>query len=148
VVPQVSLRHTLATLAYRLDRAISEAPAEFATTNAGGDTRSAVEILAHIGDLMDWALSIVRGQETWNDAAPLAWPEEVARVEKAISALDEAIASCEELKMPAATLFQGPIADALWHTGQLAMLRRTAGSPIKPKNYTKAPITEGALSIS
>jgi hypothetical protein len=42
-------------------------------------------------------------------------------------------------------LFQGPIADALTHVGQLAMLRRVAGSPAWSENYSVAKITAGCV---
>jgi hypothetical protein len=137
----------LAALAFRLRLTVTGAPAEFAATSAGGGTNSAGQILAHIGDLFDWSLTLVRGEEKWVSATPLPWPEEVARVEKSLRAFDAALASGAELKTPAENLVQGPIADALWHTGQLALLRRVAGAPIQSKNYCVAEIREGELSL-
>jgi hypothetical protein len=46
---------------------------------------------------------------------------------------------------PIENLFQGPIADALTHTGQLAMLRRFAGSPVRGENFYGAAITVGQV---
>lgn len=144
--PQVSLRHTIATLAYRANATIDGAPTTFAATSAGAGTRPAAEVLAHMGDLLDWAYSLAIGDEKWNDSTALPWPEEVARFHKALTRLDLHIRSGAELKAPAAKIFQGAIADAIWHTGQLAMLRRIAGAPIESANYAEAPIAEGKLA--
>jgi hypothetical protein len=144
--PQVSLRHTIATLAYRANATIKGAPAVFAATTAGGGTRPAVEILAHMGDLLDWAFSLATGDEKWNDSTPLSWAEEVARFHKALIRLDLHVRNGVALKTPAAKIFQGAIADAIWHTGQLALLRRLAGSPIESENYAEASIAEGKLA--
>ena len=142
---QVSIRHTLATLAYRLRRTLEGAPEGFAAITAGHGTRSAVEILAHIGDLLDWVFSLAKGAEQWNDSAPLPWAGEIVRCRKALETFDGYMASGTELKTPAEQLFQGAIADALTHVGQLAILRRIAGGPIESENYAVAPIEEGIL---
>ena len=133
------LRHTLATLAYRLEKALRDAPPEFATFRASESSRTPVEILAHMGDLMDWALSHANGTERWNNSTPLAWPAEVERFKAALQALDARLVA-GELPCDENRLFQGPIADALTHTGQIAFLRRLYGSPVPPKNYFKAEI--------
>jgi hypothetical protein len=146
VSPEVSLRHTLATLAYRANRTIENAPQSFADTTAGAGARPAVEVLAHMGDLLDWALSLANGDEKWNDSTPLPWTQEVHRFHDALGKLDARIASGGPLQAPAAQIFQGAIADAIWHTGQLAMLRRLAASPIESENYAAAPIREGTFA--
>jgi hypothetical protein len=140
---QISLRHTLAIVAYRAGRTIEGAPRTLSGCRAGEGSRSAGEILAHIGDVLDWALSLARGEEQWNDSAPLEWPEETARFYRTLKALDDYIASGAELRTPAARIFQGAVADALTHVGQLALLRRLAGAPIVSENYSEAPIAEG-----
>jgi hypothetical protein len=133
------LRHSLATLAYRLGRALEGAPVDFGDFRAGKTVRTPVEILAHMGDLMDWAAGLGDGVHQWHDSTPLPWDAEVARFNAALAKLDGRLAAgplgCDEKR-----LFQGPIADALTHTGQIALLRRMYGSPIKPKNYFKAEI--------
>lgn len=133
------LRHTLATLAYRLGRALDGAPADFGAFRAGESVRTPVEILAHMGDLMDWAAGLTEGVHQWNGSTPLPWDAEIARFHAALQKLDARLAagplSCDEKR-----LFQGPIADALTHTGQIALLRRMHGMPVKPKNYFKAEI--------
>lgn len=137
------LRHALATIAYRGRKAMSGVPAGFGDFDPGHGAKSPVRIVAHIGDLFDWALSLAQGKELWKDAAPLPWDEEVARFHRTLEALDAFLASGQELKAPVDRLFQGPVADALTHVGQIAMLRRLAGSPIKGENFFKAGIETG-----
>jgi len=138
------LRHTLATVAYRGGKAVRGAPPEFAKFRIREGTRTPEAILAHVGDLMDWALELTRGRHTWKDSRPLPWEEEVGRFFAAVRRLDEALAS-EPLGSPPEKLFQGPIADALTHVGQIAMLRRLAGTPMRGENYYKADIAAGRV---
>jgi hypothetical protein len=139
------LRHTVATLAYRGGKAVRGAPASFADFKAGPSTRTPIEILAHIGDLLDWALSQAQGKEKWKDATHLSWDEEVKRFHAALNAFDDYLASAEPLHKPAERMFQGAIADALTHTGQLTMLRRLAGSHVRGENYSRADIQIGRV---
>src|ERR1700760_4628561 len=127
------LRHTLATVAYRGSKALRGAPDSFA--NYGAPEKSAVQILAHIGDLYDWALSKAIGQEKWNNSTPLPWLEEIVRFHRTLAAFDDHLASDKPLHTPVETLFQGPIADSLTHIGQLAMMRRLAGCKMSGENY-------------
>jgi len=140
------LRHTIATVAYRGRKAIAGAPATFADFSPGEGLRTPGQILAHIGDLFDWALSIAKGQQAWNDSAPLPWEQESERFFATLKKFDDYLASKEPLQSPAEKLFQGPVADALTHVGQIAMLRRMAAAPIKPENYHKATIEVGRVS--
>ena len=139
------LRHTVATVAYRGGKAVRNAPAGFGEFRAGDGGRTAGEILAHIGDLFEWALSIARGAQTWQDAKPLAWDREVDRFFAVLQAFDAYLASDAELHETPEKLFQGPIADALTHIGQIAMLRRMAGSRMKGENYHQAEIERGRV---
>ncbi len=139
------LRHTVATLAYRSAKAVRDAPDSFGSFKASPTTRTPAEILAHIGDLLDWALSIAKGNEIWQNAEPLPWNEEVARFHAALASYDDYLASGGELSATCERMFQGPIADALTHVGQLTMLRRIAGDPIKGENYSRAKIEAGKL---
>ena len=138
------LRHTVATLAYRGGKAIRDAPAGFSGYQAGPESRTPGQILAHIGDLFDWALSLAEGQQAWHNSAPQAWEADVARFHAALDTFDAYLASDAPLGSPA-ELFQGPIADALTHVGQIAMLRRLAGGPIRGENYFKAEIVAGRV---
>jgi hypothetical protein len=139
------LRHSLATLAYRGGKAVRGAPDSFADFHASPETRTPGQILAHIGDLLDWALSAARGQQQWRESAPLPWPAEVRRFFAALEAFDAYLASDSPLQAPAEKLFQAPIADALTHIGQIAMLRRMAGTPVRPENYYVAKIAAGSV---
>jgi hypothetical protein len=147
-VPQTAremLRHTVATLAYRAGKTIRGAPPEFASFKAASSTRTPAEILAHMGDLLDWALSMVRDKPVWNNSTPLAWEQEAARFFAALQAFDAFLASEAPLATPVTRAFQGPIADALTHTGQLAMLRRMSGAPMKGESYNRASIEIGRV---
>ena len=139
------LRHTVATVAYRGGKAVRDAPASFAKFTAGDPPKTPEQILAHIGDLFDWALSIAEGAQKWNNSTPLPWDEEVARFFAAVKRLDDYLASDAPIDTTPERLFQGAIADALTHVGQLAMLRRIAGCPIKGENYYQADIVTGRV---
>src|SRR5215510_15499743 len=82
------LRHTVATVAYRGGKALSDAPENFAEFKIGEKSRTPAQILAHIGDLYDWALSCARGKQAWHDSKPLPWPQEVKRFFAALQAFD------------------------------------------------------------
>ena len=139
------LRHTVATLAYRGAKAVRGAPETFASFHASETTRTPAQILAHVGDLLDWALSIAKGDEAWNNSEPLPWDQEVARFHQTLESFDNYLVSDAELSATCERLFQGPIADALTHVGQLTMLRRIAGGPIKGENYSRAKIEAGRV---
>jgi hypothetical protein len=139
------LRHTVATLAYRGAKAVCAAPEGFAAARVCPTSRSAVEVLAHVGDLLDWALGMAKGKHVWNDADPQAWEAEVQRFFEGLRRFDDLLAGDTPLGCPAEKLFQGPIADALTHVGQLATLRRLAGSPVRGENYFKAEISVGRV---
>lgn len=139
------LRHSLATLAYRGGKALRGAPDSFADFHASEDTRTPGQILAHIGDLLEWALSMARGEQQWRNSAPLPWPGEVSRFFAALEAFDTYLASDSPLQAPADKLFQAPIADALTHVGQIAILRRLAGAPMRAENYYVAKIAIGSV---
>ena len=139
------LRHTVATLAYRGGKAVRGAPDSFASFRASETTRTPAEILAHIGDLLGWALSIAKGAEAWHDAESRTWIAEVERFHASLALLDDYLASDADLAATCERLFQGPIADALTHVGQLTMLRRIAGEPTKGENYSKAKIEAGRV---
>ncbi len=141
------LRHTLATVAYRGGKALRGAPDHFASFHLGDKTRTPAQILAHMGDLFDWALSIAKGQQTWHDSTPLPWDAEVARFFSALAKFDDYLASSEPVDASPGSLFQGPVADAINHIGQIAMLRRLVGSPIMGENYYKADIAVGRVGV-
>lgn len=139
------LRHSVATVAYRTGKIIRDAPQGYVDFQAGHNCRTPVQILAHIGDLFDWALAMVKGQPAWHDSQPLSWPDEVQRFFDTLKRFDDYLAGSESLHASADKLFQGPVADALNHVGQLAILRRLSGGPIRGENYYKADIITGRV---
>jgi hypothetical protein len=139
------LRHTLATLAYRGGKAVRNASQGFAAFQANEGVRTPGQILAHVGDLMDWALSMAAGKQAWNNSQPLSWDLEVQRFFAALKKFDDFLASSEPLQVLPEKLFQGPLADALTHVGQIAILRRLAGEQLKAENYYVAEITLGRV---
>ena len=139
------LRHTVATLAYRGAKSMRGAPAHFAEFQAPENVRTPGQLLAHIGDLLDWALAMAQGKPAWHDSPPLEWDAGVERFHKALEAFDTYLASDQALHVSAEKLFQGPIADALTHVGQLMILRRLTGAPVRGENYFKADIAAGRV---
>jgi hypothetical protein len=139
------LRHTLATLAYRGGKALRGAPVSFAAFRAGETSRTPLEILAHMGDLFDWAVALTSGEHKWQNAEPQSWNEQVERFFAGLQRFDEILAGDAPLGFPVERLFQGPVADALTHVGQIAALRRLAGAPVKGENYFKADIQAGRV---
>ena len=141
------LRHTVATLAYRAGKALRDAPPGFADFRVHETSRTPGQILAHMGDLMDWAASIACGEEKWHNSPAIPWEPGVARFFEALKNLDSSLASDEPLPVPCGKLFQGAIADALTHVGQIAMLRRIADSPVRGENYFRAEIAVGRVGL-
>lgn len=139
------LRHAVATLAYRAAKTMRGAPASFATFFPGSTSKTPVQIVAHMGDLFDWALSLANGAAKWNHSTPRAWEPECARFFAAVKTFDDVLASDAEIHYELTRLFQGPVADALTHTGQLAMLRRLHGAPMKGESYNRADIAAGRV---
>jgi hypothetical protein len=139
------LRHTLATVAYRAAKALRGAPEGFPEFRCNEGTRQPIQILAHMGDLYDWALSIAQGKEKWQDATRLSWPKEVERFFRTLKTFDDYLASGAPVAAVPEKLFQGAIADSLTHIGQIAMLRRMYGAPIKGESYYRAEIEVGRL---
>ena len=141
------LRHALATLAYRAGKALRGAPTDFGPFAPAPGSRTAAQILAHMCDLMDWGTSIARGKQTWKNSPVQAWDADVQRFFDALAGFDAAIAATAPDERLANKLFQGPIADALQHTGQLTMMRRLAAAPIKGENYYVADIAAGQVGF-
>jgi len=139
------LRHTVATLAYRAAKTMRGAPESFADFKPSPTSNTPVKIVAHMGDLFDWALTLIQGEWIWNTATPLPWDRECARFFAALKRFDDALASGRPIKADLTLVFQGPIADALTHTGQLAALRRLAGCPMKGESYPHADIVIGRV---
>jgi hypothetical protein len=139
----LTLRHTLATVAYRGGKALRNAPTGFSSVSAGEGSRTAGEILAHICDLLDWGSTMAEGKQVWAPKAPQSWEADCDRFFDGLAAFDRALESAVEGSE--AMLFQGPIADALTHIGQISLLRRLGRSPVRAENYARADITSGRV---
>jgi hypothetical protein len=139
------LRHALAALAYRGGKSIRGAPESFARFQASETCRTPGQLLAHLGDLLDWSLSQAKSKSEWREAPLLPWEQEKKRFFASLKALDDYLAYDAPLGFSAEKLLQGPIADAFTHVGQIAILRRMAGVPIKAENYVMAEITTGRV---
>src|SRR5262249_36714975 len=129
---------------YRAGKVLRDAPPGFTDYRPGPTSRSAGEILAHLGDLIDWAISIAEGQQRWNNAPVGDWDTDVDRFFAGLARFDAVVAAGVR-SGTAEQLFQGPVADALTHVGQLAMMRRLAGTAVKGENYYVAEISEGRV---
>jgi len=150
------LRHAVATLAYRGGKPLRGSPAGFADFRVAPGTRSPVEILAHLGDLLDWTAAQARGKSAWRVSPPLPWEQETARFFAALAALDQALdgqpaadegepVAAAPAAISAEKLLQGPIADAFTHVGQLSLLRRLAGAPVRGEDFVRADIAAGRV---
>src|SRR5688572_6609831 len=137
------LRHMVATVAFRGRVAIQESPDGFADFRAASDVRSPSEILAHIGDLIIGSHHLLRGEFVLLDSKPIAWADEKQRFVTAVAELDTFLAGESPLAYPVEKFVQGPIGDALTHVGQIVMLRRLAGSPVRDESYFTAEIIAG-----
>jgi len=96
-----------------------------------------------MGDLLDWALSLARGKKSWRNSKPQSWSQDTERFFAALTAFDRYLASDAALHARVEKLFQGAVADALTHVGQIAMLRRLAGARVRGENYYLAKIEAG-----
>jgi hypothetical protein len=139
------LRHTLATLAYRAEKVLRDVPPDVAALRLGPQSRTPLEIVGHLGDLLEWAVALAGGEWTWKAASVGSWDADVERFFTALARLDARLASSAPLGHPAEQIFQGPIADALTHVGQIAMLRGHAGAPVRPESFARAEITAGRV---
>lgn len=135
------LRHLVATIVFRGNVAVREAPDGFADFRVADDVRTPGEILAHIGDLLQGSAYLLKGEMVMLQSEPLPWDEEVVRFFAAAKDLDSFLATDEELSVPIEQLTQGPIADALTHIGQIVILRRAAGAPVRSEPYFMADIS-------
>ena len=139
------LRHLVAALAFRGGIAITDAPERFTEFRVGETTRTAGEILAHIGDLIQGSHYLVKGEFVYLQSSPQLWSEDVERFFTAVKEFDLYLASNAPLEQPVEKLLQGPIADALTHVGQIVMLRRLAGKPIREESYFTVEIVAGEI---
>ena len=136
----------VATVAYRGGLAVVDTPQSFASFRATSRTRTPGEILAHIGDLLEGSLYLLKGEMVFLTSTPLPWKEEITRFFSGIKNLDSYLASDAPLACPVEKLVQGPIGDALTHVGQIVILRRMSGNPIRSAAYFTAEIVAGEIN--
>jgi hypothetical protein len=139
------VRHTVATLAYRAEKVLRDVPVTFPTFVPSPSSRSALAIVAHLGDLMEWAERMARGESRWAPVAQDDWTGASDRFFATLGTLDRALSTINVDRPTSERIFQGPIADALTHVGQLAMMRGLVGVPVRPESYARATITVGRV---
>jgi len=139
-----TLRQLAATLAYRAAKVLREVPPNFATFRITPTSRTPVQIVAHMGDLMKWGTWLAKGEHTWKAEGSEDWDREVDRFFQLLGELDSLLAA-KDFNGSVEKLIQGPLADALTHVGQLSMMRGAAGLPVKPESYARAEITPGRV---
>ena len=140
-----TLRHVVATLAYRAAKVLRDVPDGFATASFGATTRIPVQIVAHMADLMAWGVTIARGDYKWTAGGSGDWQAEVQRFFDELAALDAQLALAAPPVASIEQLIQGPLADTFTHVGQLSMLRGMAGAPVRPESYARAEIVTGRV---
>ena len=143
-----SLRHFLATIAYRARKVILGSPAGFGTFDAGRGVRNPTEILSHMSNVLQHAQSFFITTETTRISVG-TWEQDVERFFRVLSELEKLLEAGTEPKgRTAEQLLQGPLADAMTHIGQLAMLRRMACAPIPKEDFDEAPIRLGDVGLT
>jgi hypothetical protein len=139
------LRHTVATLAYRAEKALRDATPEFAGFRISSSSRTPLDLVAHLADLMEWATRMAQGEYRWSAGPAADWTSATERFFAGLRSLDDALETTTFEAHSAAMIFQGPIADALTHVGQLALMRGAAGVPVRPESYARAEIRSGRV---
>lgn len=142
-----TVRHLTATLAYRAAKVLRDAPARFGALSVGPSARNPVQIVAHMGDLMTWAVGLAQGESVWKAAGSDDWNMEVNRFFERLGELDRELELREPPEEALHTLIQGPLADALTHVGQLALLRGISGAAVRPESYARAEIVIGRVGL-
>jgi len=133
------LRHFLAAIAYRTQKAVRDAPDSFADFRAAPGVRTPHQLVRHMSDVLGYARTTFQG-DTWRAHTLPQFSDEIARLHKLLESLGKDIETAEFGRVTPGQLLQGPLADAMTHAGQLAMLRRLSGSPIPPENFIVAEI--------
>jgi len=139
------LRHALATLAYRAEKVLRDYPQAGVGQRLAPTMRTPLELVAHLADLMEWGESLAHGESRWNAGPAGDWNAACERFFRGLAALDRALAEADPRSRPPGQIFQGPVADALTHVGQLALLRGALGSAVRPESYARAEIEAGRV---
>jgi hypothetical protein len=140
------LRHFLATLAYRTQKALRGAPADFGSFQVAEGVRNPSSIVCHMTSVLGYARTFYTGGTYWPEPLP-SLQEEITRFHALLCDLATYIEMDSPLLggISEEQLLQGPLSDAMTHVGQLAMLRRLAGYPVAPENFVFAEISPKRL---
>jgi hypothetical protein len=140
------LRHFLAALAYRTQKALRDAPPAFGDFEAGARIRTPRELVRHMTSVLGYARTHFVGGRYWPEPLP-DLPAEIARFHAMLEDLARHLDVGTPLRDETTPerLLQGPFADAMTHAGQIAMLRRLAGAPVPPENFIVADVDAGRL---
>ena len=144
-IQRETVRHFLAALAYRTQKALRNCDENFQNFTTGNGTRTPTELIRHMASVIGYARTFFIGgvykAEPLND-----FSQEIERFHENVRDLSAHLAAGTELQEISLTqLLQGPISDAMTHAGQLAMLRRLAGSPVPSENFIFAEISPDRL---
>jgi hypothetical protein len=141
------LRHFLAALAYRTQKALRGAPADFGDFRVSEGVRTPAELVRHMTSVLGYSRTFFIGGQYWPDPLP-AFREEIERLHEMLGDIRKYLDAGSPLlgDMTPERMLQGPFADAMTHAGQLAMLRRLAGDPVAPENFIVARISPDNLS--
>lgn len=140
------LNHFLAALAYRTQKALRDAPADFGSFRAAEGVRTPAELVRHMTSVLGYARTHFIGGRYWPEPFP-SLNEEIERFHDVLATLAQHLRNEDPLLegMSEERLLQGPFSDAMTHAGQLAMLRRLAGAPVPPENFIVAEIQSDRL---
>ncbi len=146
------VRHLLATLVYRTTKIIHDAPDGFSAVSIGNKVRSPEKVLGHINSLIQLS------NRFWSPDKPVSmatrrkesdkrgWKLEVELFYEMAALFDETLIQYPSpRKYSPEKILQGPFMDAFTHVGQLALLRRMVGSPIKGESYWMADVKAGQV---
>ena len=140
------LRHTLATINYRFNKAVKYRDAEFGRFSLGNGSRTPAEIIHHMYSVLKWTVNVVEGREPLKDRPPLLdLNGEIQRFNSEVAHLDKVLAEVDLSMAASKKLLQGPLSDILTHIGQISMLSRLHGRPIAGEDFSSAPIRTGEI---
>ena len=143
---QYLLRHCLATIAYRTQKALRGAPDSYSNFRAGVNVRTPHEIVWHMTGVLGYARTFFQ-PGIWQPERLGNFIDEVERLHAVMEDLARLVQQGKPRNnITLEQLLQGPLADAMTHVGQLTMLRRLAGSPVASENFIFAKIDPGNLS--
>lgn len=141
------LRHFLAAIAYRTQKALRDAPASFPDFDAGHQVRTPAQILRHMTSVLGYARTFFIGGTYRPDPLP-TFSEEMTRFHHMLEDLAGHLSSDTQMALSPEQLLQGPLSDVMTHVGQLALLRRLAGTPIPPENFVMADVNRDRLGMN